>query len=287
MANEYGIGYWGQNAWNENSDVNITVTGQQLSSANGSVSLTTEINLGWGRVAWGEQDWGTTGISQTVALTGSQVNLSLGNESIDVSVTPILSGQQLNWTVGTVDPEPDESLVGQQLNLNLGSPFIQADANLTLTGNGLVIAQGDESIDNITFASITGIGLATQNPGSVVVGGIANVPVSGNQINVEEGVVDPGPDVVLPSVQANLSLGTAVLDANTLVDVTGQQLGLNTGTLTFTISGNVQLTGNRLNLSLGNENIQSWQFVDTGTTVAYTEVSIGSSVTWNEVDTAA
>jgi|DEB0MinimDraft_6_1074348.scaffolds.fasta_scaffold80772_1 hypothetical protein len=287
MANEYGIGYWGQNAWNENSDVNITVTGQQLSSANGSVSLTTEINSGWGRVAWGEQDWGTTGISQTVALTGSQVNLSLGNESIDVSVTPILSGQQLNWTVGTVDPEPDESLVGQQLNLNLGSPFIQADANLTLTGNGLVIAQGDESIDNITFASITGIGLATQNPGSVVVGGIANVPVSGNQINVEEGVVDPGPDVVLPSVQANLSLGTAVLDANTLVDVTGQQLGLNTGTLTFTISGNVQLTGNRLNLSLGNENIQSWQFVDTGTTVAYTEVSIGSSVTWNEVDTAA
>ena len=287
MANEYGIGYWGQNAWNENSDVNITVTGQQLSSANGSVSLTTEINSGWGRVAWGEQDLGTTGISQTVALTGSQVNLSLGNESIDVSVTPILSGQQLNWTVGTVDPEPDESLVGQQLNLNLGSPFIQADANLTLTGNGLVIAQGDESIDNITFASITGIGLATQNPGSVVVGGIANVPVSGNQINVEEGVVDPGPDVVLPSVQANLSLGTAVLDANTLVDVTGQQLGLNTGTLTFTISGNVQLTGNRLNLSLGNENIQSWQFVDTGTTVAYTEVSIGSSVTWNEVDTAA
>jgi len=287
MANEYGIGYWGQNAWNENSDVNITVTGQQLSSANGSVSLTTEINSGWGRVAWGEQDWGTTGISQTVALTGSQVNLSLGNESIDVSVTPILSGQQLNWTVGTVDPEPDESLVGQQLNLNLGSPFIQADANLTLTGNGLVIAQGDESIDNITFASITGIGLAAQNPGSVVVGGIANVPVTGNQINVGEGVVDPGPDVVLPSVQANLSLGTAVLDANTLVDVTGQQLGLNTGTLTFTISGNVQLTGNRLNLSLGNENIQSWQFVDTGTTVAYTEVSIGSSVTWNEVDTAA
>ena len=287
MANEYGIGYWGQNAWNENSDVNITVTGQQLSSANGSVSLTTEINSGWGRVAWGEQDWGTTGISQTVALTGSQVNLSLGNESIDVSVTPILSGQQLNWTVGTVDPEPDESLVGQQLNLNLGSPFIQADANLTLTGNGLVIAQGDESIDNITFASITGIGLATQNPGSVVVGGIANVPVSGNQINVGEGIVVPCPDVVLPCVQANLSLGTAVLDANTLVDVTGQQLGLNTGTLTFTITGSVQLTGNRINIALGNENIQSWQFVDTGTTVAYTEVSIGSSVTWNEVDTAA
>ena len=195
--------------------------------------------------------------------------------------------QQLNWSVGAVDPEPDESLIGQQINLNVGSVSIQANADLSLTGNQINVAEGSVSIDNITFASVTGLGLATQNPGTVIVGGIARVFPEGVQINVGEGVVDPGPDVVLPSVQANLSLGTAVLDANTLVDVTGQQLGLNTGTLTFTISGNVQLTGNRLNLSLGNENIQSWQFVDTGTTVAYTEVSTGSSVNWNEIDTAA
>ena len=287
MANEYGIGYWGQNAWNENSDVNITVSGQQLSSSQGSVSLTTEINSGWGRVAWGEQDWGTVGISQTVSLTGLQLNFTLGDESTDISVSPILSGQQLNWSVGAVDPEPDESLIGQQINLNVGSVSIQANADLSLTGNALTIAQGDESIDNITFASVTGLGLATQNPGTVIVGGIARVFPEGVQINVGEGVVDPGPDVVLPSVQANVGLGTAILDANTLVNVTGQQLNTNTGTLTFTISGNVQLTGNRINIALGNENIQSWQIVDTGTTVAYTEVSIGSSVTWNEIDTAA
>ena len=57
MANEYGIGTWGQNAWNENSDVNISVTGLQLNSSLGDETITTEINTGWGRLTWGAQDW--------------------------------------------------------------------------------------------------------------------------------------------------------------------------------------------------------------------------------------
>lgn len=308
MANAWGELTWGVNGWGLQSDLIVPVSNPNdepygtypygssdfggsagnLGVSTGSVTVTAEINRGWGREqGWGTLDWGTWTLSTQVSLTGQQLNISQGDESTSIDVAPILSGEQLNWSIGNVDPNPDESLIGQQINLTLASATIQANADLTLTGVGLNIAQGDESIDNITFAAATGTGLATQNPGSVVVGGIANVPVTGNQINVGEGIVDPGPDVVLPSVQANLSLGTAVLDANTLVDVTGQQLGLNTGTLTFTITGSVQLTGNRINIALGNENIQSWQFVDTGTTVAYTEVSIGSSVTWNEVDTAA
>jgi len=42
-----------------------------------------------------------------------------------------------------------------------------------------------------------------------------------------------------------------------------------------------------LTLDLGSINIQSWQFVDTGTTVNYIEVSTGTSVNWNIIDTAA
>lgn len=497
MANEYGIGVWGQNAWGENSDVNITVSGQQLSSSQGSVSLTTEINSGWGRVAWGAQDWGTTGISQTVALTGSQVNLSLGNESTDISFIADITGQQLNWSVGAVDPNPDESLIGQQINLGLGTLTAKADVNvfinnsvgfnyntfgdaqlstaqkkfgtasLALDGSGdyitstqncsylasdftleffiyssaittsqaflidtrdafanngiyvrllnsgniyigyntinvlnvahgmsnntwhhvaltrsgstwrvfidgalkqsatgssssfasrpfkfggsgiyylngyvdefrasniarytssfgapnspfdpdgntssllhfdgtngsttitdsigqnllnLEITEGTAVADAFTAASVTGLQFNTFNPGTVAIGGIANIPVTGIELTVSEGTVDPGPDVVLPSVQANVGLGTAILDANTIASVTGQQLNWSTGNVSFIIDGSVQLTGNRINIALGNENIQSWQIVDTGTTVAYTEVSIGSSVTWNEIDTAA
>ena len=46
-------------------------------------------------------------------------------------------------------------------------------------------------------------------------------------------------------------------------------------------------TGLGLTLSLGDENIQVWTQVDTGTSVSYTEVSTGVTVTWNDVDTAA
>jgi len=308
MANAWGELTWGINNWGEQSDLDVPVsnpndepwgvygfgqndfggTAGNLGVSTGSVTVTAEINRGWGREqGWGTLDWGTWTLSTQVSLTGQQLNISEGDENISIDTSPILSGQQLDWSIGVVDPEPDESLIGQQINLNVGSISIQANADLSLTGNQINVAEGNVSIDNITFASVTGLGLATQNPGTVIVGGIARVFPEGIQINVGEGIVDPGPDVVLPSVQANVGLGTAILDANTLVGVTGQQLNWSVGNLSFIIDGSVQLTGNRINIALGNENIQSWQIVDTGTTVAYTEVSIGSSVTWNEIDTAA
>jgi hypothetical protein len=57
MANEYGIGFWGQNSWGENSDVFVSLTGQQLNSSSGTVTTTTEINTGWGRLGWGVISW--------------------------------------------------------------------------------------------------------------------------------------------------------------------------------------------------------------------------------------
>jgi hypothetical protein len=307
MANAWGELTWGLNNWGEQSDLVVPVSNPNdepygtypygsndfggsagnLGVATGSVTITAELNAGWGReLGWGTLDWGTNTLSTQVQLTGQQLNISQGDENISIDAYPTLSGQQLNWSVGSVDPNPDESLIGQQINLTLASATIQANADLTLTGVGLNIAQGDESIDNITYAATTGEDLVLST-GTPVVGGIARVFPDGVGLTIAEGTVDPGPDVVLPSVQANVGLGTAILDANTIANVTGQQLNWSSGNVSFIIDGSVQLTGNRINIALGNENIQSWQIVDTGTTVAYTEVSIGSSVTWNEIDTAA
>lgn len=308
MANAWGELTWGINSWGLQSDVNVPVSNPNdepygtyaygendfggsagnLGVSTGSVTVTAEINRGWGReTGWGTLDWGTYTLSVQAPVTGQQLNISQGDESTKIDVAPTLSGEQLNWSIGAVDPEPDESLDGQQVNIALGNETISAGANVPVTGQQLNISQGDEEIDNITFAAMTGNGLVAENPGTVIVGGIANIPVTGNQITVEEGTVDPGPDVVLPSVQINIATGTAILDANTLVDVTGQQLNTTTGTLGFKSSGSVQLTGNQVNIALGDEVSQVWRIVDTGTSVAYTEVSTGSSVTWNEIDTAA
>jgi hypothetical protein len=308
MANAWGELTWGINNWGQQSDLNVPVSNPNdepygtypygendfggsagnLGLSTGSVTVTAEINRGWGReTGWGTLDWGTYTLSVQAPVTGQQLNISQGDESTKIDVAPTLSGEQLNWSIGNVDPNPDESLDGQQVNIALGNETISAGANVSVTGNQLNISQGDEEIDNITFAAMTGNGLVAENPGTVIVGGIARIFPTGVEINVTTGTVDPGPDVVLPSVQVNITTGTAILDANTLVDVTGQEITTTTGNVTFSISGSVQPTGNRVNIALGEENIQSWQIVDTGTSVAYTEVTTGSSVSWNEIDTAA
>ena len=281
---------WGENDWGDLSDTSVSLTGIGLTTSQGSVTTTEELNAGWGReLGWGTLDWGTNSLSIQVPVTGQQLNISQGDESTQIDVTPTLSGEQLNWTIGNVDPNPDESLDGQQVNLGLGSVIAGSNVAFNVTGQQLNISQGDEEIDNITFATTTGQQFNTST-GSVIVGGIARIFPTG----VETGVFEPGNlsftitgSVIPTGSEITVTSGTAVLDANTLVDVTGQELNTTTGTLGFQSSGSVELTGNQLNIAVGEVNIQSWQIVDTGTSVAYTEVTTGSSVSWNEIDTAA
>jgi hypothetical protein len=84
------------------------VTGQQLNiSSPGNVSISAEINSGWGRRGWGEYDWGGEGISITAGTTGQQLNISQGDESssanADVPVNSIINAGwgQVAW--GTQD----------------------------------------------------------------------------------------------------------------------------------------------------------------------------------------
>jgi len=287
MANEFGIGSWSQNSWGENSDVFVLLTGQNLNSSLGTVTTTEEINTGWGRLGFGVQDWGTTGISVTTSVTGSQINLSLGDESVDILTIASPTGIVLEFALSGVDPSPDAFASGTQIPIQVGTPFIIADSELSVTGQEITLALGTAESDALTIASPTGLELVTPTPGTVEVGGIAEVPVFGNALTIAEGTVDPAPDVALTGQQLNMNMGTAIGNAVTFAGVTGLELSTTTGTLSFTISGSVLLTGNQLNIALGNEVSQVWTIVDTGTSVAYTEVSTGSNVSWNVIDTAA
>jgi len=287
MANEFGIGSWSQNSWGENSDVFVLLTGQDLNSSLGTVTTTGEINTGWGRLGFGVQDWGTTGISVTTSVTGSQINLSLGDESVDILTIASPTGIVLEFALSGVDPSPDAFASGTQIPIQVGTPFIIADSELSVTGQEITLALGAAESNALTIASPTGLELVTPTPGTVEVGGIAEIPVFGNALTIAEGTVDPAPDVALTGQQLNMNIGTAIGNAVTFAGVTGLELSTTTGTLSFTISGSVLLTGNQLNIALGNEVSQVWTIVDTGTSVAYTEVSTGSNVSWNVIDTAA
>jgi hypothetical protein len=206
------------------------------------IGLTTSLGIadayneqGWGRDDWGTEVWGAEGIWNVVDVSGQQLNLSLASINIRVDVDVQLTttydpgwgnitawGEQ-TWGQATeesvlaipvppeVEVDPDTSLVGQQLNISLENVIVTANANVSITGIALEIAQGQAELDAVTFVVLTGQELET-------------------------------------------ALNSAVAGA----------------------SAEVFPTGNELTIGLGSINIQSWQIVNTG-----------SSVNWNIIDTAA
>ena len=88
----------------------------------GLPSIDTEINTGWGRSTWGALDWGGFSDSIVVGVSGNPITVSLN------SVLPI--------------PNTIATPTGINATISLGTLDIDADANITVTGNSLTAATG-------------------------------------------------------------------------------------------------------------------------------------------------
>jgi hypothetical protein len=198
------------------------VTGNQLNVGVGTVTAFNE--QGWGRDDWGTEVWGAQGIWVSVDLTGESLGVTSGvqetwgqdewgatttewggNSVTDVGIltNAAVIGQELTAAEGTVDPSPDATVLGIGLTAGvaLGS-VIEADANVTITGIGLEIAQGQAELDAVTIADITGQQLNT-SLNSAVAGASAEIFPTGigltvavDSINVQSWqIVDTGTNV--------------------------------------------------------------------------------------------
>jgi len=314
MANAWGELSWSTGSWGEQNDISVSLTGQQVSCAQNNVGVSAEINEGWGRLTWGENAWGIGG---DVLITGIGVSAGIGTGSVTIDVEPELTGEQLNLNTGTVTAFGLAEVfpTGEQLNLSTGT--VDPAPDVMLTGIGLTSATGTlegfneegwgrtqwgEEVWGASgfwaFAETTGIGL-TANLGTVVADPVTIASPTGIELTAAEGIVDPSPDatvvgigltagVALGSVveaDANVTItgigleiaqGQAELDAVTIAEPTGQQLNTSLNSAIAGASAEVPLTGNALTVGLRSINVQSWQIVDTGT-----------SVNWNDIDTAA
>jgi len=211
------------------------VTGNQLNTGLGSLTVYNE--QGWGRDRWGIEEWGAEGIWEEVQLNNTNLGLGVtsgeretwgqdewgatttewgGTYITDVDILTIASptGQELTAAEGTVDPSPDATVVGIGLSASVAvGSVIEADANVTTTGNALEIAQGQAELDAVTIASITGQQLNT-TLNNVVPGASALVLPTGSQANIALGnlniqswqIVDTGTTVSYTEV----STGTSV-----------------------------------------------------------------------------
>jgi hypothetical protein len=167
------------------------VTGEQLNiSSPGTVTVIGEINSGWGRLGWGEFDWGTNTLSVQVDLTGIGLVANLG--TVDAKPVTIASpaGIELIVEEGIVDPSPDATVVGIGLSASIAvGSVVEADADVSITGIGLEIAQGQAELDAVTFAVLTGQELEIAL-NSVVAGASAEASPTGIELTITTGSIN-------------------------------------------------------------------------------------------------
>jgi hypothetical protein len=298
----WGRNTWDDLAWGVNYGNAIAIlNGIQLSTNIGSVSISGQLNTGWGSDTWGTETWGISGLD--IQLTGIGLSVSLSSVTTQSDVDDFtVTGQQATIVVGT-GTEASSQLIQQVTGLPMGMTLQFEEVVINVVGFGLTIQEGEEVADANTIATVSANLLLLGGNSAWGYGVCGNEPVTTLAMSMQEGDVDPAPDVSLTGNAAAMFLGeetvtadanafttgeefnyavqgTATLDANTQVDVTGQLMSMQEGDETVTGNARVSVTGNALTMATGTVYNLIWNDVNTGTAPI---VPPG----WQEVDTAA
>jgi len=274
MSNTWGSQTWGFNQWNDLSNVSVSITGIPVSATLGDETTAGEINSGWGRQEWGLQGWGIQG---TLIPTGNSLSSNLNSVTIDAEIN-IGWGSDTwgyeTWGISglTVD------LTGIQLSANLDSPTFSITGSVDVTGEEATITQGDALGSSTVDVDLTGQPMTATlqyqeaivdptgqelnaNDGTAVLDAntIAEVSatsavtwgnsawgygVYGNQqvttlaMSMQEGDVDPAPDVSLTGQAMAMFQGEETVTGDANVDVLNPSEGGNG----FSVNGDAQLS---------------------------------------------
>jgi hypothetical protein len=301
MANTWGAQTWSFNQWNDLANVSYTLTGQAISFSSGNLTASGEVNQGWGSDTWGTETWGISGLD--IQLTGIGLSVSLSSVTTQSDVDDFtVTGQQATVVAGT-GTEASSTFVADVTGIPLTATLQYQEAIVDPTGIELVTNDGTATLEANTIAEVSANSAATWNGNFAWGYGVwGNEQIPSLAMSMQEGDVDPAPDVSLTgnaaamflgqetiTADANLtlsgigitmSLGTATLDANTIASITGQLMTMQEGDEGITANANVTLTGNTLTMATGNVYTLIWNNVNTGTAPI---VPPG----WQEVDTAA
>jgi len=316
MASGWGNNTFGYLKWGQFGDETVNVTnpndtlwgtdtygsyfyggGGNLNATLQDVVINTEINTGWGSDTWGTETWGQSGLLVDVTGIGLTATLDSVTTKSDVDDFTV-TGNELTITQGATEggTTVDVDVTGQPMTATLQ----YQEAIVDPTGQELTANDGSAELDANTIVEVSADSAATWNGNYAWGFGVyGNQQVTTLAMSMQEGDVDPAPDVALTGnamamVQgeetvtgdANVTVtgqamtmadGTAELDANTIAAVTGQELTAQENDVDQ-ITGNalVTLTGNALTMDEGSLKTLIWNQVNTGT-----------APTWRPVDTAA
>jgi len=280
---------WNVGNWSDQNDINLTLTGINLTTSLNSVDAFP--NEGWGSDRWGIENWGESGLK--VNVTGNSLTTTIGGPAFDwgesfwnsselnwggsSNVTVALgmqvnvTGLQLNTLLNSVTEviTVDAFVTGLQLNTSLNEVDIGPDANVT--GQQLNL-----SVGTVKAYNVEGWGRKTWGEDVWGAEGLwKEVSVTGQQLNISQGDENIDVSVIVP-VSSVSSVGWGVVSWNTQkwgqtsVDLTqaiaegivdpspdanvtgiGMTVALSVGTVVIG-TANVNVTGQRLNISQGN-----------------------------------
>ena len=258
---------WGQNTYGTQSQVIITLTGVQSTSAIGSV---TAANIeGWGRQSYGNSGWGvdyavqpvgvqaTSSIGSviasqiiTVPLTGQQAATGLGSLTTGQLTNVALTGLQAQTELGTFDNAG--TLVGWGRNGWGEEPYgdsfntlvqLAGSAALTMTSN---VGSLTSAIEN--FVVPTGV-QATSAVGSLTLALTSVITPTGLRAESNVGDFDPTAETVgLTGLGMTATVGGLILSEIT-ISPTGQQAISQVGSLQLQLAQ--ILTGQQATASVG------------------------------------
>ena len=297
MANTWGELTWSVGSFGLQNDGSATLSGISLSSNLGTLSVDAEINQGWGSDTWGTETWGQSGLLVDVTGIGLTSTLDSVTTKSDVDGFTV-TGEELTITQGATEggTTVDVDVTGQPMTATLQ----YQEAVVNITGQELTANDGTAELDANTIVEVSADSAATWNGNYAWGFGVyGNQQVTTLAMSMQEGDVDPAPDVALTGnamaiVQgeetvtgdANVDVtgeamtmadGTAELDANTIAAVTGQELTAQENDVDeITGNANISLTGFGLTMDEGSLKTLIWNQVNTGT-----------APTWRPVDTAA
>ena len=280
IDNEINTGWgsdgWGVEGWGESIQT-VTLSGQAMTMAEGSGGI--------------EFDG-----DSNLTLSGNALTATLGDESTSIKVGPILTGFplgiSLTFDVAVIPASgiPMSATLGTATGDNITIAEVNAFSvgywgYRSAWGN---FAWGNGQTNTLVMSMLENFSGADPEPDASATGqAMAIALAAGDTFNIRgdaniaplaamgwsdgtwgestwgDGLYRPDTDDIFP---LTASLGTATLDANTIVDITGVTLQtVQLGSVTVTGTGKVIPTGNSLTIGQGTgTNVLIWNAVDTG-----------------------
>ncbi len=320
-SNSWGGLPWGNSTWGDQGHVDISATGQSLTSSIGTLQSVTGNALVQPSGIQLSSSQGATvgGSSVTVSVTGSLESLGVGQ--VVSGIGALTTGSSMTSSIGaaTVD---ESTLTGEGWGRSAWGEFAWGvNYSVALTGQSLTSSIGEEAGFTDVTVSVTGQSLTS------TLGLISLIGDFGTVVNAAEHQIDFTIASATTTADANVSpsgislsgsIGQVVPEPKFIAEVTGMQATFSIGSISLVQTTNEPVTGQTITMSLGEEEqanvypvsgstmtssvgsvtvvggagidvsgIQMTASVGSPMITAWAEIDLGVSNTWTVVDLAA